>query len=110
MELQCETGHLSDPLGILARMNKQTDSRWNSWMGRARTCFRAATAIDASATAVTTSVREFEGSDDELGSDLVATLREAEAALVKARDAVQAALAARKLTPQNREPVYGLAS
>ncbi|MFZ5446000.1 MAG: hypothetical protein ACOZQL_38770 [Myxococcota bacterium] len=91
-------------------MSNQTDSRWNSWMGRARTCFRAATAIDASATAVTSTVREFEGANDELAGELVASLREAEAALARARDAVQAALAARKLTPQNREPVYGLAS
>lgn len=91
-------------------MSNQTDSRWNSWMGRARTCFRAATAIDASSTAVTTTVRQFEGATDELGAELVTVLREAEEALAKARDAVQAALAARKLTPQNREPVYGLAS
>ena len=87
-------------------MSNHTDNRWNSWMGRARTCFRAATAIDTSVTAVHSTVRELESAG---ADDLVVMLREAEAALARARDAVQAALQARALTPSNREPSYGLA-
>jgi hypothetical protein len=84
-----------------------TDTRWDNWMGRARTCFRAASAIDHSTTAVTSTVRELEN----VGADeLVDALKAAEAALARARDAVQAALQARKLTPANREVSYGLAS
>ncbi len=77
-------------------------------MGRARTCFRAATAIDTSTLAVIATVRELETVSD--AQDVVQALRQAEAALVRARDAVQAALQARKLTPENREASYGFAS
>jgi hypothetical protein len=92
---------------MVARMNDKNDTRWGNWMGRARTCFRAATAIDTSTTAVTSTVRELEAAG---ADELVVQLREAEAALARAREAVQAALQARKLTPANREVSYGLAS
>ena len=97
---------MSDPLGILPRMNN-TDTRWDNWMGRARTCFKAATAIDNSTTAVTSTKLELEHAG---ATELVDTLKAAEAALARAREAVQAALQARKLTPANRQPSYGLAS
>jgi len=67
-------------------MNDKNDTRWGNWMGRARTCFRAATAIDTSTTAVTSTVRELEAAG---ADELVVQLREAEAALARARDAVQ---------------------
>lgn len=75
-------------------------------MNRAKTCFRAASAIDAGSTAVTATLRELEG-DDALG-EMVSVLHDAEAALTRARDAVQAALKARQLTAANREVAYGL--
>ncbi len=82
-------------------------TRWDSWMGRAKTCFRAATVIDSSVTAVTATVRELEV--DPNPDDVVEALRAAEAALQRAREAVEIALQARKLTPANREPTFGLA-
>lgn len=78
-------------------------------MDRARTCFKAATAIDAGTTTVSATLRELDGLADQQG-EVVAALHEAEAALVRARDAVQAALKARQLTAANREVSYGLAS
>ncbi len=77
--------------------------RWNVWLGRARLCCRATTAID-SAVAVT---RE---APVEAPAEVLQALRAAEAALREAREAVQQALAARALRPENREPVYGLAA
>lgn len=82
-------------------------------MDRARTCFKAASAIDASATAVSLTLRELEtgpaaNGDLERDEHVLSALHEAEAALTRARDAVQAALKARQLTAANREPVYGL--
>jgi hypothetical protein len=82
------------------------DNRWSSWVGRARTCFRAATAIDAGTTAVTSLTRDLTTPET---AELSTALRQAEAALTQARDAVQAALQARALTPANREVAYGLA-
>lgn len=87
-------------------MNEST--RWNQWMGRARACFRAASAIDNSASAVTTTTRELEGAEDVSVLEAVEALRAAEAALLKARAAVQVALKAKKLVAANREPQYGL--
>ena len=86
---------------------KNTDSRWNTWLGRARTCCRAATAIDASSSAVHSTADAL--AEVAEAGDLVKVLREAEAALSAAREAVQAALKARQLTPANREAEYGLA-
>ncbi|MBL8916116.1 MAG: hypothetical protein JNM17_35780 [Archangium sp.] len=81
--------------------------RWSNWMDRARTCFKAATAIDATATTVHSTLRELNGLADPQ-SEMVNALREAEAALERAREAVQAALKARQLTAANREVAYGL--
>jgi hypothetical protein len=86
-----------------------TTNRWSNWMDRARTCFKAAGAIDAGASTVSATLRELNGLSDPHG-DMVAALHEAEAALIRARDAVQAALKARQLTAANREVSYGLAS
>lgn len=75
-------------------------------MDRARTCFKAASAIDASTTAVHSTLRELEGGEGL--SEMVHVLHDAEAALERAREAVQAALKARQLTAANREASYGL--
>ena len=69
----------------------------------------AASAIDAGHTTVSATLRELNGLSDPQG-EMVSALREAEAALERARDAVQAALKARQLTAANREVSYGLAS
>ncbi len=85
-----------------ARM--KTSSRWNAWVGRARLCCKATTAIDdALSTAQQALVLTPE-------PDTAQVLREAQAALERARLAVQEALRARRLTAENREPVYGLAA
>lgn len=100
------------PLCILSPMSTNTTntpSRWSNWMDRARTCFKAASAIDAGHTTVSATLRELNGLSDPQG-EMVSALREAEAALERARDAVQAALKARQLTAANREVSYGLAS
>lgn len=91
---------------MLSRMMKNTESRWTSWMNRARTCCRAASAIDASQAVVHATVDAAAQADE---AELVRLLKEAESALAMARDAVQAALQARQLTPANREVSYGLA-
>jgi hypothetical protein len=102
---------MSVSLGILPRMNTTTSttSRWSNWMDRARTCFKAASAIDAGASTVSSALRELNGLSDPQG-EMVTALHEAEAALLRAREAVQAALKARQLTAANREVSYGLAS
>lgn len=95
----------------VAPMNDNTSNksgRWGNWMVRAKTCFKAASAIDAGATTVHAALKELEPQVDSTQAAMLTTLREAEAALARARDAVQAALKARQLTAQNREVAYGL--
>lgn len=84
-------------------------SRWNDWMGRARLCCRATTAINASATTVHAAVVELESATAPAAREAVEALRAAEAALARAREAVDAAMKARTLTAANREVHYGLA-
>lgn len=77
-------------------------------MGRARACFRVAGAIDATSSTLGATAREFERANDDAAREAARALRLAEAALLRARSAVQAALEAKQLTPANREPSYGL--
>jgi hypothetical protein len=94
---------------MVAPMNEpQKTDRWSTWMGRARACFRVAGAIDATASTLVATAREFEAATDDSGREAAEALRVAEAALARARAAVQTALEAKRLTPQNREAVYGL--
>ncbi len=86
-----------------------TTSRWNDWMGRARLCCRATTAIDNTTATVHHAVTELEATQAPIARDAVEALRSAEAALLRAREAVEAAMKARKLTAANREVSYGLA-
>ena len=89
--------------------NTQTTDRWGNWMGRARTCFKVAAAIDTAAPTLAATARQLElAEDDEIAHEAVCALREAEAALAHAREAVHAALKAKKLTPANRQASFGL--
>lgn len=83
-------------------------SRWNDWMGRARLCCRATTAIDHSSSTVHETVKAL--ADVPAAREALEALHAAEAALARARDAVDAAMKARRLTAANREVHYGLAS
>jgi hypothetical protein len=87
----------------------QTNDRWGNWMGRARTCFKVAAAIDTAAPALAATARQLElSTHDDLAREAACALREAEAALIRAREAVHAALQAKKLTPANRQASFGL--
>jgi hypothetical protein len=103
---------MSDAPGMLARMNHETlqkaPSRWSGWVERARVCFQIAGAIDATAPALRASMRKLEGASDTAALEAAEALRAAEAALLKARAAVRTAMEAHRLTPANREPVYGV--
>lgn len=77
-------------------------------MSRARTCFRVAGAIDTTTPTLAETARELEADPDAAAQEAATALRVAEEALGRARAAVQRALDARRLTPQNREAAYGL--
>jgi hypothetical protein len=83
-------------------------TRWDTWVGHARRCCKAATAIDKSASTVRETLSAL-GAAQEM-AQAIASLHEAQAALEQAKEAVKAALATQRLTPQNREVVYGLAA
>ncbi len=83
-------------------------NRWQNYLARARTCFRAATVIDSTAHALTDAANALEGATDSAAEEAARALREAERALARARKCLASALDAKKLTPANREPGYGL--
>jgi 2,4-dienoyl-CoA reductase-like NADH-dependent reductase (Old Yellow Enzyme family) len=87
--------------------NNRTD-RWGSWIGRARVCFRVAGAIDSTTITLVATAKEFEAANDDAAREAASALRLAEAALIRAREAVHAALQAKQMTPANREVAYGL--
>ena len=89
------------------RENNRTD-RWGSWIGRARACFKVAGAIDSTTFTLIATAKEFEAANDDAAREAATALRHAEAALVRAREAVHAALQAKQMTAANREPAYGL--
>lgn len=84
--------------------------RWQHYLVRARTCFRATTVIDSTAHALSDAAMALEGATDSAASEAAIALREAERALARARECLTYALEAKKLTPANREPSYGLSS
>lgn len=91
------------------RENTQQTDRWGMWMGRAKACFKVAAAIDSATATLGATAKQFDAaSDDDIAREAASALREAEAALLHAREAVHAALQAKKLTPANREASYGL--
>ena len=125
------SGHLSDHWGSVLPMThfpqsnfpqsnslnpKSTASattapdRWQHYLGRARTCFRAATAIDSTTHALIDAATALEGATDSAAEEAVIALHQAERALARARECLAMALEAKKLTPANREPSYGLCS
>ena len=84
--------------------------RWQHYLVRARTCFRATTVIDTTAHAISDAAEALEGATDSAAEEACIALREAERALARARECLASALDAKKLTPANREVSYGLSS
>jgi hypothetical protein len=82
--------------------------RWQHYLVRARTCFRATTVIDSTAHAISDAAMALEGATDSAAEEACIALREAERALARARECLASALEAKKLTPANREVSYGL--
>lgn len=82
--------------------------RWQHYLVRARTCFRATTVIDSTAHALADAALSLEGATDSAAEQACVALREAERALARARECLAFAVEAKKLTPANREPAYGL--
>ncbi len=112
---------MSVPSGMVWRMTHFTQShspktkstptapgRWQHYLVRARTCFRATTVIDSTAHALSDAALALQGSTDSAAEEACVALREAERALARARECLAFALDAKKLTPANREPSYGL--
>lgn len=94
-------------------MTKSTPTppgRWQHYLVRARTCFRATTVIDSTAHALSDAALALQGSTDRAAEEACLALREAERALARARECLASALDAKKLTPANREPSYGLSA
>ena len=87
----------------------QGGGRWQNYLVRARTCFRATTVIDSTAHALSDAASALEGATDSAAAQACEALREAERALARARECLATAVDAKKLTPANREPSYGLA-
>ena len=92
------------------KSNTASPGRWGNYLVRARTCFRATTVIDSTSHALSDAALELEGATDSAASEACRALREAERALARARECLAFALDAKKLTPANREPSYGLPS
>jgi uncharacterized Ntn-hydrolase superfamily protein len=65
---------------------RQTSTDWSS-------CFRVAGAIASANTTLTATAREFEAASDDAAHEAATALRLAEAAMSRARAAVQAAMA-----------------
>lgn len=89
---------------------KSTPGRWQHYLVRARTCFRATTVIDSTAHALSDAAMALEGATDSAAEEACQALRDAERALARARECLASAVDAKKLTPANREPSYGLSS
>ena len=82
--------------------------RWQNYLVRAQTCFRATTIIDSTAHALSDAALALEGASDSAAEQACQALREAERALARARECLASAVEAKKLTPANREVSYGL--
>lgn len=83
-------------------------SRWNTFLTRFRVCAQAARAINGVEHDLAEAARTLEGAPDDAGREAAEALRLAEQALNLARERLQRALEAKKLTPANREASYGL--
>lgn len=88
--------------------NAGSPGRWQNYLVRARTCFRATTVIDSTAHALSDAALALEGATDSAAEQACQALREAERALARARQCLASAVEAKKLTPANREVSYGL--
>lgn len=83
-------------------------SRWDVFRERLSTVARAASALRRTSEVLSEAGRSLEGADDEEGRAAAEAIRTATAALEAAQQRLQGALAAKRLTPANREPGYGL--
>lgn len=91
-----------------SKKTTNTGGRWANYVVRARTCFRATTVIDTTSQSLQEAARELAEGKDPAAEQACEALREAERALARARECLALALEAKKLTPANREPEYGL--
>ena len=83
-------------------------SRWEAFRERFTLVARATLALRKTSEALADAGRGLEGADDAEGRAAAAAIQQATQALAAAQQRLQAALSARRLTPANREPTYGL--
>lgn len=93
--------------------------RWNDWLKRSRTCYRAAASVDNAKTALHAALLDIKterpdvppaGTEPDHLEQARQELMAAERALFGAREHLQAALKDKALTPKNREPEFWSAS
>lgn len=82
--------------------------RWDTFRERFSLVARATVVIRKTSEALADAGRGLEGADDVEGRAAAEAIQRATEALVAAQQRLQAALAARRLTPANRQPTYGL--
>ncbi len=83
-------------------------NRWDAFRERFSAVARANLAIRKTSEALAEAGRGLAGADDVEGREAAAAIQYATEALVAAQQRLQAALGARRLTPANRQPTYGL--
>lgn len=82
-------------------------SRWDAFRERFSSVARATSVLRKTSEALTEAASSFEAADDEEGRAAAEAIRTATAALEAAQRRLQVALAAKRLTPANRE-AHGL--
>ena len=83
-------------------------SRWDVFRERFALVARATLVLRKTSEALAEAGKGLEGADDVEGRAAAEAIRQATQALAAAQQRLQAALAARRLTPANREPTHGL--
>lgn len=83
-------------------------TRWDAFRERLARVSQASSAIRKTSEVLADAARSLEGATDEEGRAAGEAIRQATEALGAAQQRLHAALAARRLTPANREPSYGL--
>lgn len=83
-------------------------SRWDAFRERFTLVARATLVLRRTSEGLAEAGRGLEGAQDVEGRAAAEAIQQATQALEAAQQRLQAALAARRLTPTNREPSYGL--
>ena len=83
-------------------------SRWHVFRERFALVARATLVLRKTTEALAEAGKGLEGADDVEGRAAAEAIRQATQALAAAQQRLQAALAARRLTPANREPTHRL--